>query len=118
MAVPQARRPGLDGITAFSAAPLKVATLLGLASAGGAFAYAIFFILKALMLGDEVHGFPTLIVSMLFLGGLQLLCMGMLGEYVARIFTETKGRPIYLIDVHEPAMAAAPLSKSRSGAVR
>jgi glycosyltransferase involved in cell wall biosynthesis len=62
-----------------------------------------------------VHGFPALIVSMLFLGGLQLLCMGMLGEYVARIFTETKGRPIYLIDIHEPATVP---SKSKSNAVR
>ncbi|WP_426388676.1 glycosyltransferase family 2 protein [Variovorax sp. R-27] len=104
-----------DGITAFSAAPLKVATLLGLASAGSAFAYAIFFFLKALILGDAVQGFPTLIVSMLFLGGLQLLCMGMLGEYVARIFTETKGRPIYLIDVYEPATVP---SKSKSNAAR
>ncbi|MNV34104.1 hypothetical protein D3C71_1255100 [compost metagenome] len=101
-----------DGITAFSAAPLKVATLLGLASAGGAFAYAMFFFIKALILGDAVQGFPTLIVSMLFLGGLQLLCMGMLGEYVARIFTETKGRPIYLIDVYEPATVP---SKSNAG---
>ncbi|MNY39223.1 hypothetical protein D3C86_1738990 [compost metagenome] len=72
----------------------------------------MFFFIKALILGDAVQGFPTLIVSMLFLGGLQLLCMGMLGEYVARIFTETKGRPIYLIDVYEPATVP---SKSNAG---
>ena len=62
---------------------------------------------KALLVGDPVRGFPTLIVSMLFLGGLQLLCIGMLGEYVARIFTEAKRRPIYLIDVYRPAAAPA-----------
>jgi polyisoprenyl-phosphate glycosyltransferase len=102
-----------DGITAFSAAPLKVATLLGMASAGSAFAYAMFFFFKALILGDAVQGFPTLIVTMLFLGGLQLLCMGMLGEYVARIFTETKGRPVYLIDVYEPATVPSNASAGR-----
>ncbi|UUX96657.1 glycosyltransferase family 2 protein [Aquabacterium sp. J223] len=96
-----------DGVTAFSAAPLRLATWLGLTSAGGAFAYAMFFLAKALWVGDTVQGFPTLIVSLLFLGGLQLLCIGVLGEYVARIFTETKRRPIYLIDTYRPATALA-----------
>ena len=59
-----------------------------MASAGSAFVYAMFFFFKALILGDAVQGFPTLIVTMLFLGGLQLLCRGRLGEYVARIFDE------------------------------
>lgn len=95
----------IEGITAFSAAPLRLATWLGTASAGGALAYAVYFLLKALLFSDPVQGFPTLIVSMLFLGGLQLLCIGVLGEYIARIFTETKRRPIYLIDTYRPPVA-------------
>jgi len=95
----------VEGVTSFSAMPLRLATWLGLATAGGAFAYAFYFFVKALIVGDSVHGFPTLIVSLLFLGGLQLLCIGVLGEYVARIFTEAKHRPIFLIDVFLPAKA-------------
>jgi len=96
-------RLALEGITAFSAAPLRIATWLGIAAAGGSFLYAIYFLVKALVRGDPVQGFPTLIISMLFLGGLQLFCMGVLGEYVARIFTETKRRPMYLIESYRPA---------------
>lgn len=94
----------LEGITAFSAAPLRIATWLGSAAAGSSFLYAIYFLVKALVRGDPVQGFPTLIISMLFLGGLQLLCMGVLGEYIARIFTETKRRPMYLIESYRPAV--------------
>lgn len=93
----------LEGITAFSAAPLRIATWLGIAAAGSSFLYAIYFLVKSLARGDPVQGFPTLIISMLFLGGLQLLCMGVLGEYIARIFTETKRRPMYLIESYRPA---------------
>jgi glycosyltransferase involved in cell wall biosynthesis len=96
-------RLALEGITAFSAAPLRLATWLGIAAAGSSFLYAIYFLAKALVMGDPVQGFPTLIISMLFLGGLQLLCMGVLGEYIARIFTETKRRPMYLIESYRPA---------------
>lgn len=96
-------RLALEGITAFSAAPLRLATWLGVAAAGSSFVYAIYFLAKALMKGDPVQGFPTLIISMLFLGGLQLLCIGVLGEYIARIYTETKRRPMYLIESYRPA---------------
>ena len=96
----------LDGITAFSAVPLRMATWLGIAAAGSAFVYAIYFLLKVLVRGDPVQGFPTLIISMLFLGGLQLLCMGVLGEYVARIFTETK-RTAHVPDRKLPSRGAS-----------
>lgn len=93
----------IEGITGFSVAPLKAATYLGLASALGAFAYALYFVLKTLAAGDAVQGFPTLIVTILFLGGVQLVALGILGEYVGRLFTESKRRPLYLIDEYVPA---------------
>ena len=93
----------LEGITGFSVAPLKVATYVGFASAVVAFLYALQFIVKALTVGDPVAGFPTLIVSILGLGGLQLMATGILGEYVGRLFIESKQRPLYLIDQYAPA---------------
>lgn len=92
-----------QGITAFSTAPLQMATWLGLSSAGGAFLYASYFLLKSIFIPDVVQGFPTLIIVILFLGGLQLLCIGILGEYLARIYTEVKQRPVYLIETFYPA---------------
>jgi glycosyltransferase involved in cell wall biosynthesis len=93
----------LEGITGFSVAPLKVATYVGFATAAGAFLYALRFLIKALTVGDPVAGFPTLIVSILLLGGLQLMATGILGEYVGRLFVESKQRPLYLIDEYAPA---------------
>ena len=92
----------LDGITAFSVAPLKAATYVGLASAAGAFGYALYFLAKTLIAGDPVPGFPTLIVTVLFLGGLQLMAIGVLGEYLARLFMESKRRPLYLLEGYQP----------------
>ncbi|MEI8363021.1 MAG: glycosyltransferase family 2 protein [Betaproteobacteria bacterium] len=92
-----------QGITAFSTAPLQMATWLGLASAGSAFTYASYFLIKSIVKPDIVQGFPTLIVVILFLGGLQLFCIGILGEYLARIYTEVKQRPVYLIETFYPA---------------
>jgi glycosyltransferase involved in cell wall biosynthesis len=91
-----------QGVTAFSTAPLQIATWLGLASAGGAFLYANYFLIKNIFIPDAVQGFPTLIIVILFLGGLQLFCVGILGEYIARIYTEVKQRPVYLIEVFIP----------------
>jgi len=93
----------VEGITAFSVAPLKVATKLGLASALLAFVFGIYFLAHALMYGDPVPGFPTLIVVVLMLGGLQLLAIGVLGEYIGRLSLESKRRPLYLIQTYEPA---------------
>jgi glycosyltransferase involved in cell wall biosynthesis len=88
----------IEGITSFSIRPLRVASLTGLLSAGAAFAMTVFYAVKTLVLGDSVQGFPTLIVAVLLLGGLQLLGIGILGEYLGRMFMETKRRPLYLID--------------------
>lgn len=86
----------VEGITSFSTAPLRIATVCGMLSALSSFVYAIYFLCKTLIYGDQAQGFPTLIVVILFLGGLQLFSLGVIGEYVGRIFSETKGRPVYL----------------------
>ena len=93
----------VEGITAFSIAPLKIAFAVGLASSLVAFGYALYFLFKTLVLGDAVPGFPTLIVVVLMLGGLQLLAIGVLGEYLGRLSLESKRRPLYLVEDYAPA---------------
>jgi len=93
----------LEGITSFSIAPLKMATYMGLGVACGAFIYAAIIVYKTLVYGDPVQGYPSLMVVMLFLGGVQLICLGMLGEYLGRMFNETKGRPLYLVNQYLPS---------------
>ncbi|MBT9521154.1 MAG: glycosyltransferase family 2 protein [Dechloromonas sp.] len=95
----------IEGITSFSIAPLKVSTYLGLFVALLAFLYAIFVIYKTIMFGDPVKGYPSLMAVVLFLGGIQLVGIGLLGEYVGRMFVETKYRPLYLLDEVIPAEA-------------
>ena len=87
----------IDGIVSFSSFPLRIATILGGCISAIAFIYAICICVKTLLFGDPVAGFPTLVCIVLFLGGIQLLCIGVIGEYVARMFNETKKRPVYLI---------------------
>lgn len=98
----------LEGLTSFSTVPLRVATYVGLFSATGAFAYALYFLVKTQIWGDAVRGFPTLIEVVLLLGGLQLMAIGVVGEYVGRIYMEAKRRPIYLLDSYQPARNAPP----------
>ena len=87
----------LEGVTSFSTAPLRVWTYLGSGIAALAFICAIFLIAKTLMFGRDVPGYASLITSSLFLGGLQLVGLGVLGEYIGRIYGEVKQRPIYVI---------------------
>lgn len=93
----------IEGITSFSIAPLKVSTYVGLLVAVLAFLYALFVIYKTVMFGDPVKGYPSLMAVVLFLGGVQLVGIGLLGEYVGRMFVETKYRPLYLLDELIPA---------------
>ena len=93
----------IEGITSFTVAPLRLASLTGLLVAGTAFALTVFYAVKALMYGDLVQGFPTLVVAVLGLGGLQLLSIGILGEYLGRTYVEVKGRPLFLIEEYRPA---------------
>jgi len=93
----------LEGITSFSTLPLKVATYLGTFTAFGAFSYGLFIIFDTLFFGNPVAGYPSLLVVVLFLGGIQLMALGVIGEYLGRMFDETKGRPLYLIKDYLPA---------------
>ena len=97
----------VEGITGFSVVPLRLASYAGFLSAAGAFIYALVFMVKTLTVGDSVKGFPTLIVTILLLGGLQLMAMGILGEYLGRLFMESKRRPLYLLDEYHPAALSA-----------
>lgn len=98
----------LDGITSFTVAPLKIATYLGLLTALGSFVYGAWIIVKTLVYGADVPGYPSLMVVILFLGGIQLIALGIIGEYLGRLFMESKQRPLYLIDRFE-----APQQKGR-----
>lgn len=93
----------LEGITGFSTLPLKMASYIGILSAVFAFFAATYFLFKTLFFGEPVTGFPTLIITLLFMGGLQLLALGIMGEYLARLFMESKQRPLYLIADYKPA---------------
>ncbi len=99
----------LEGITSFSSAPLKMASYVGLATAVYALASGVYVFGKALLWGDPVAGYPSLMVTVLFLGGVQLIALGIIGEYLARIFVEVKGRPLYLLSgVYRQRAAALP----------
>ncbi len=87
----------IDGITSASTLPLRVWSYLGAFVALGALGYAVYIIIVTLTSGIDVPGYASLMVAVLFLGGLQLLSLGVLGEYVGRILTETKGRPLYVV---------------------
>ena len=87
----------VSGITAFSNKPLRVASWMGTMVAFSAFAYGFWVLLRTLLYGDPVSGYPTLILVILFLGGIQLMTIGILGEYIGRIFTEVKNRPNYIV---------------------
>ena len=87
----------IDGITSFTTAPLRIATIVGAIIAFGAFCFLVFYISKTLIFGDPVQGFTTLVSIVLFLGGVQLLSIGILGEYIGRIYNEAKGRPNYVV---------------------
>lgn len=93
----------IDGITSFTTGPLKIATYLGLFTAIMAFVYALWIIFKVLAFGEIVRGYPTLMVVILFLGGVQLFALGVIGEYIGRMFDESKRRPLYLIQGYLPA---------------
>lgn len=87
----------LEGITSFSTFPLRMWTYIGLVVAGVAFLYGAWMIVNTLAFGNAVRGYPSLLISILFLGGVQLIGIGVLGEYIGRIYVESKCRPKYIL---------------------
>lgn len=92
----------LEGITSFSTLPLRVWSYIGMAIASSALFFGAWIVFKTLMWGDPVAGYPSVMAALLFLGGVQLIGIGVLGEYVGRIYTETQSRPRYIVDHIEP----------------
>ncbi len=88
----------LEGITSFTEVPLKLASYVGGLMAFSAFCYGAYIIIKTVILGNDVPGYPSLIVTILFLGGIQLVFIGILGEYLGRAFAELKQRPLYFVN--------------------
>ncbi len=93
----------LEGITSFSTAPLRMWTYIGMGLAAGALLYGGWMIVSKLLFGNPVPGYPSLLVSILFLGGVQLIGIGVLGEYIGRIYMETKRRPRYVLKHPDPS---------------
>lgn len=99
----------LEGFTSFSTVPLRVWTYIGLVGAATSFTYGAYIILRTLIHGADVPGYASLLVAVLFLGSLQLISIGMVGEYLGRIYMEAKQRPTYIVRrVHQPGEADAP----------
>ncbi len=88
----------LEGITSFSTIPLRVSGYIGLLTALSAFGFGLWIVFKTLAWGEPVRGYPSLMTVVLFLGGIQLMALGMIGEYLGRLYEESKQRPLYLID--------------------
>ena len=90
-------RLSLDGLTAFSTFPLRIWGVIGAIISGLAFLYAVLRVLRTLIYGIDVPGYESLIVAILFLGGIQLLTLGIIGDYLGRVFNEVKGRPLFIV---------------------
>lgn len=87
----------IEGILSYTTVPLRIATVIGVLTSLFAFIYMLVVFIKTLLYRDPVQGYPTMMIVILFLGGIQLLALGILGEYIGRIFTETKNRPVYFV---------------------
>ena len=90
----------LEGVTSFTTSPLRISTILGILVSIFSIIYMFIVLIKSLIWKDPVQGYPSMMVTILFLGGVQLVSLGIIGEYVGRIFNETKYRPLYIIDEH------------------
>ena len=90
----------IEGLTSFSVAPLRVASLLGVLLAASALLFGIWIMLETMLFGKDVPGYPSLVVSIMIIGGVQLLMIGVLGEYIGKLLSEIKGRPVYFVAEH------------------
>ncbi|HJY18217.1 MAG TPA: glycosyltransferase family 2 protein [Xanthobacteraceae bacterium] len=95
----------IDGVTAFSVAPLRLATVMGTVLAVIAFMYGLQIVYETLVYGTDVPGYPSLFVGVMVLGGVQLIMIGVVGEYIGKILEEIKGRPVYFIAEHDVKLA-------------
>lgn len=120
--LPKLTRFALDGLSSFSTLPLKLATYLGIGISIFAITYALGAVFRTIVWGSDVPGFPTLVVSVMFFSGIQLIFLGIIGEYIGRIFAEVKRRPLYIVaeeiggpEAKEaPPRSRAPRTKSRA----
>jgi glycosyltransferase involved in cell wall biosynthesis len=87
----------IDGILSFSTAPLAIASIIGVVLCLAAFVLITVVVIKTILYGDPVAGFPTLICAVCFIGGIQLFCLGIIGQYLAKMYLEVKKRPVYLV---------------------
>jgi glycosyltransferase involved in cell wall biosynthesis len=101
----------LEGITSFSDVPLKMATYIGVLTSGVAIIYGLFLLIRTLIWGNPVPGYPSLIIVMLFLGGVQLICLGIIGEYLARNYQESKSRTLYFVKGYHPASSSGQVAR-------
>ena len=106
----------LEGITSFTVMPLKLASYLGVAVSLFAALYILQLVVRTILFGNPVAGYPSLMAVVLFLGGVQLLTLGIIGEYLGRIFDETKGRPLYLVESFLPS--SPPISPNAQAQVQ
>lgn len=90
-------RLSLDGLTAFSTFPLRVWSVVGMAVSGFAFVYIMIRLLRTMLYGIDVPGYESLLMTVLFLGGIQLITLGIIGDYLGRVFNEVKGRPLFIV---------------------
>ncbi len=90
----------IEGLTSFSVAPLRFASLLGLVLAASALCFGLWMLFETLLYGKDVPGYPSLVVGLMVLGGVQLIMIGVLGEYIGKLMWESKGRPVYLVAEH------------------
>ncbi len=88
----------IDGITSFTTAPLRISSILGMLVSLAAFIYIIYLVIRTIFFGSDLAGYPSMMAVILFLGGVQLLSLGVIGEYIGRIFNETKQRPLYFVE--------------------
>ena len=90
----------IEGLTSFSVAPLRVASMLGVVMAASALLFGLWVVLETVIFGEDVPGYPSLVVGLMVLGGVQLMMIGVLGEYIGKLLSEIKGRPVYFVAEH------------------
>ena len=102
----------IEGLTSFSVAPLRVASLLGVIMAASAMLFGFWIVLETVLFGEDVPGYPSLVVGLMVLGGVQLIMIGVLGEYIGKLLSEIKGRPVYFVAEHNLRNAEASTKES------